>query len=72
MDKTCLRLFVLKKRLIFILVPFFVVLCGEITAKSFVKSASSKEVKFIYPLDVPMSLSGNYGELRGIYTHTYQ
>ena len=62
MDKACLRLFVLKKRLIFLLVPFFVVLCGDLTAKALAKSSSSKEVKFIYPLDLPMSLSGNYGE----------
>lgn len=51
-----------KKRLMILSVPFFVFL--------FLCDASAQQgVSFIYPLDVPLSLSGNYGELRGNHFH---
>jgi murein DD-endopeptidase MepM/ murein hydrolase activator NlpD len=59
MDK---RRIMLKKRLMLLSVPFFVFL---FSARAFAQQG----VKFIYPLDVPMSLSGNYGELRGNHFH---
>ena len=56
------RRIILKKRLMLLSVPFFVFL---FSARAFAQQG----VKFIYPLDVPMSLSGNYGELRGNHFH---
>ena len=35
----------------------------------YAQESGNKEMKFRYPLDVPMSLSGNYGELRSNHFH---
>lgn len=56
------RRIILKKRLMLLSVPFFVLLF-------FAEAFAQQDVKFIYPLDVPLSLSGNYGELRGNHFH---
>ena len=55
-------IFPLKKRLMILSVPFFVFLF-------FVEASAQQGISFIYPLDVTMSLSGNYGELRGNHFH---
>lgn len=55
-------IFPLKKRLMILLVPFFVFLF-------FVEASAQQGISFIYPLDVTMSLSGNYGELRENHFH---
>ena len=41
--------------------------CGA--SESVYAQESNKEMKFRYPLEVPMSLSGNYGELRSNHFH---
>lgn len=61
-----------RRRLIFILVPFFVISAGAITAqqKDLPVNAELPLVSpFQYPLENTMSLSGNYGELRGNHFH---
>ena len=37
--------------------------------RTYAQEAQTEEVTFRYPLDVPMSLSGNYGELRSNHFH---
>ena len=63
-------IFLLKKRLILLSVPFFVFLfVCNLQAQAPAQSQDKEKVSFIYPLDVPLSLSGDYGELRGNHFH---